>query len=283
MTKLAFEEIMHRWRKYEQQLVNDIKPVKGTSCLTFAELDQFGQGIRTPEQLKHVSNCEYCQKMLRSFEAFRPNNIQRAASPKIKDSLVDLLNKFNQKTQIFLNETWRPIPVSVKFTFPVIIIAFFMFLITQTPESDLAKLARIEPVYYQEMDLRGETAQTKADQFFNEGMKFYRQKKYRQSIARLQQSIDLVPISAATCFYLGLNHLLLRQPGQAIIYLEKVFEYKGDFLYEKTCWYLGNAYLLQENPAQALEMFDKVIVLRGEYEWEARDLIDKIKQLQSTK
>lgn len=283
MKKLTFDEIMQRWQRHEQASIAETKPRKGADCLTFAEFEQFRQGKPSPAQSKHVAHCEHCRKMVSFFDAWQ---LQQTPKPE-KPGLAELINQILSKIKTISATLFEPLPVVIKWAVPVVAVAVFTFLVLQRPESELVKLAQIEPDYYQATKLRGETgpaetAKAKANQLFDEGMQAYQQQNYRQSITLLQQSFDLVPTSVNTCFYLGLSHLLLRQPDPAIDYFRKIFVLNGDFLFEKTYWYLGNAYLLKENSQKALEMFEKVIAFRSEFEWEARDLVAKIKQSQST-
>ena len=75
--------------------------------------------------------------------------------------------------------------------------------------------------------------------------------------------------------YPGEEEAVMRNLKQRIESLgmdDKIFK-------EKCYWYLGNALLLQENPEKALEMFTKVIELEGEFEWEASEILQKIKRM----
>lgn len=39
------------------------------------------------------------------------------------------------------------------------------------------------------------------------------------------------------------------------------------------------AYLLKEDEKKALEMFEKVVAMEEDFEWEAREMIDNIKEI----
>ena len=130
-----------------------------------------------------------------------------------------------------------------------------------TPEGKYAPLARIEPLYYQSIESRGEESLTETEKLFQQGIAFYQQADYDSAINKLLLVIKRQPEDVNANFYVGLCYLLTKKANQAIFHLQKVIELNGEFLFEKCYWYLGNAYLLENNGKKALDIFEKVVAM----------------------
>jgi tetratricopeptide (TPR) repeat protein len=276
MKKLTFDEIIKKWQENEARMQEKFKITKSESCLTFTQLNEYQKGVFTREQQQHVTSCDYCQKMVIYLGKHRP----RPAPAKARQSeLSASLKLIPKKLGEWIESLLSPIPLPVKIAVPVIVAILIIFRMTQSPEIRFAPLARIEPVAYQALVFRGDVPLTPAEKLFKEGMEFYQQKNYTQTIRNLRKSYELNPEDAGTCFYLALCYLLNNEPNRAIDYFRKVFVLKGDFLYEKTYWYLGNAYLMQEKGKKALEMFEKVIEMKGDYARDAGEMVDEVRNI----
>jgi len=255
-------------------------------CLSF---DQFGTGTFSAKQKQHIKQCSYCTRMIRLSEKYesleQAIEIEYAKSAEVvksKHSITKILEKLRKKLNSFitgLERVVQPIPVPLRVAIPILIIAVILIVSIPTTPNKYAALARIEPLYYQPIESRGEESLSETEKLFQQGMAFYQQGEYQSAINKLLLVIKKQPGDVNANFYVGLCYLLTKKSKKAIFHLQKVIELNGEFLFEKCYWYLGNAYLLKNDGKKALEMFEKVVAMEGDFEWEAREMIVKISKI----
>jgi len=159
-------------------------------------------------------------------------------------------------------------------------IAFILFVIffgiynIFSPDA-INEFTQIEPFpYYKPHILNGAS---EAKGIFFDGMEYYKQRKYRMATERLESALKIDPQLNDAYFYLGLNYLILDQPGRAIEYLKIAADRNQDS--EKEHWYLAHAYLRKDNQFEALQELSIVVNLGQErYAEKAILLIKKLQK-----
>jgi len=218
----------------------------------------------------HLLSCDDCfqnyYELAPVIERIRENpaHFLPALTPKpwwirFKESLPRIRFEFN----------WRyVIPAAAA------IVLFFLLI---RPAAELSDLARIEPAPFRSLQVKSGAAASEAEKLFDAGMAAYVEKNYAGAIAKLTAAVQQDSANASFHFYLGLSYLLSHQVDPAIIYFRKTIALGGNSVLEKAYWYLGNAWLLKENRGQALQAFQKVVELEGDYQWEAKEILAKIR------
>jgi len=275
----SFDEIINIWQNAEQESLSRFAANKSDNCLTFAQFEQFIQGKFTSAQHQHVQNCAYCQKMIHLFQKYAAESLPTTEKINWWSRLLASLRSNWQGITEGLGALVKPIPIPARLTIVGVAATITLMLFIIPAGKKYSHLARVEPLYYQPIESRGEVSLSEAERLFQQGMAFYQQGDYRSAINKLLLVIKQQPDNVNANFYLGLCYLLIKKPDRAIFHLQKVIELNAKFLYEKCYWYLGNAYLLKNDRKKALEMFDKVVAMEGDYEWEAREMIDDIKEI----
>lgn len=275
MNQNTFEKILNIWQAQEQQSMANMPTEKTTECLSFAQFEANNFSI---EQQQHIQQCNYCSRMIRLFDKYRLSQHTVSIAADEKTEQESLWEKLKEKLSDFISgiaNSIAPLPRPIRIAIPVIAVLILIFIL-RPADANYTTLARIEPLYYQPIETRGEESLSKTERLFQQGMAFYQQQNYKSAINKLLLIIESQPEDANANFYLGLCYLLMKKNDRAILHLHKVIELKGEFLYEKCYWYLGNAYLLKNDGNKALSMFEKVVELEGDFEWEAREMIEKI-------
>jgi TolA-binding protein len=282
MNQTTFEKILKLWKESEQTRIAKMPIAKTDACLSFA---QFEAAEFSREQQKHIHRCNYCSRMNTLFDKYRSQQIDFSISVEEQKTMSDrepIREKLKKNLGGFVKELSNyipPIPKPIRITIPVIIAVLILIFVLRTPEAKYAALARIEPLYYQSIESRGEETLSETEKLFQQGMAFYQQGDYDSAINKLLLVIKNLPEDVNANFYVGLCYLLMKKTDRAIFHLQKVIEMKGEFLFEKCYWYLGNAYLLKNDGKQALKMFDKAVAMEGDFEWEAMEMIVDIKEI----
>jgi tetratricopeptide (TPR) repeat protein len=276
---MNFDEIINIWQNAERESLSQFAPNKSDNCLTFAQFEQYIQGQYTPDQNQHVQSCAYCQKMIRLFQKYAAETLPTTEKINwLSRLLANWRNNWQSITK-GLNELVKPIPVPARLTIVGLAAAIILMLLLIPSEKKYSHLARIEPLYYQSIESRGEESLSESERLFQQGMAFYQQGDYGSAINKLLLVIKKQPEDMNANFYVGLCYLLTKKTDRAIFHLQRIIELNGEFLYEKCYWYLGNAYLMKEDGKKALEMFEKVVAMEGDFEWEAREMIVDIKEI----
>ena len=279
MNKETFEKILNIWKASEQKRAAKIAVEKTANCLSFA---QFEAGEFSREQQEHILECNYCSRMNALFDKYRSQQIEVSMSIEEKETRVELKTTWDKLKKKFsdimkgFSDIFESIPAPIKIVIPAAISVIILIFTLRAPEAKYAALARIEPLYYQPIEIRGEESLSETEKLFQQGITFYQQGEYRVAINKLLLVIKKQPEDVNANFYLGLSYLLIKKPDQAIFHLQKVIELNGEFLFEKCYWYLGNAYLLKNDGKTALEIFERVAAMEGDFEWESREMIEKI-------
>lgn len=271
-----FDQIIRLWQQIEQQSLTRFTSKRTNQCLTFEQLGQSAAGKLKPSLQSHIASCDHCQQMIKLFQRYQP---APKPAPEKKRWQFQSLQKWyasGQKGSEKMVGAWNWLPTAARYVIPAVALAILIFILLPRPESKLAALARIEPIYYQPISARSETTTSEVEEIYQTGMRAYSEKNYSFAIQRLQQVVEMQPENPYPGFYLGLCYLLNKQTTVGIAQLTAVAEKSPVALQEKCYWYLGNAYLLQEDASNALKMLKQVIELRGDYEWEARALIEEI-------
>lgn len=278
MNQNTFEKILNIWKDHEQQSMANMPTEKTTECLSFAQFEANNFSI---EQQQHIQQCNYCSRMIRLFDKYRLSQHTVSIAADEKTEQESLWEKLKEKLSDFISgiaNSIAPLPRPIRIAVPVIAVVILIFILRPT-DAKYSALARIEPLYYQPIESRGEESLSETERLFQQGMAFYQQGEFQSAINKLLLVIKTQPDDVNANFYVGLCYLLTKKPDRAIIFMQKVIELNGEFLFEKCYWYLGNAYLLKNDRKKALEMFEKVVGMEGDFEWEAKGMIKKISKI----
>ena len=236
-------------------------------------LYQFGQ--LSAEERKHFEahllECDHCFQEAYALgpviEKMRndPAPFLAALTPAIKP---------RRKFHLDLMEAIGRIPALGRIAIPAVAIALLLWIIW--PATELADLARITPVPYRSLQVKGGSEATAAERQFEAGMAAYAEKNYAGAIERLAAAVRQDSTNAGFHFYLGLCYLLSSNVDPAISHLQTTIALGESAVREKAYWYLGNTWLLKNDRAQALKAFRSVSAMEGDYHWEAKELIGKL-------
>jgi len=233
----------------------------------------------------HLLECDYCFQSLYSLSQVVE---QMRENPQAFSDALSVPQKipFGEKVRAFWDklvsgisvipaEVFKPVAIAV----PVVAALIAAVLIISGPTTNYSDLARIEPVPYIPLAIRGSMETTEAEKLFDEGMQFYGSGKYSQAIIKLSQAISKMDKNPQAHFYLGLSYLLSNETDSAIVHFREATETDSKSLLERCHWYLGNAYLLKDDEEKALEEFGKVLEFEGDYWFEANEIIENIRKL----
>ena len=245
------------------------------------EFDKLNQGQRKAFEA-HLLECDYCfqnlytlspvvKKMRENPQAFLPALSVPERIP-FRKKVRALWDKLVPDISGIPVTVLKPVRIAV----PVVAAIIAAVLIITGPTNDYSDLARIEPIRYIPVALRGGVEMTKTDILFDQGMELYGAGKYNQAIHKLSQTVSRMPKSADAHFYLGLCYLLTQEADSSIVHFIKAIEFGNNSLLEKCHWYLGNAYLLKNDEEKALEEFRKVLELKGDWWFDAQDMVKEI-------
>lgn len=145
-------------------------------------------------------------------------------------------------------------------------------------EAVLQRLASVEepPPYVPSIIRGGE--QNQALQRFQEGMNAYVQGDYRAAAGSLQDAVALNPGHLPSRFYLGISHLMLEQPGDAINHLGAVIDAGPNPYVEEAHWFVSKAYFKKNDVAQARAHLQAVIAMSGAYQEDAKGALESLEQ-----
>ncbi len=249
-------------------------------------LYEFGQLTEEKKKLfeDHLLECDFCFRSLHDLspavEEMRDHPETYLPALQEQPSIFETVKQGLAKVVVRGREAFEYLPAWGKVALPLGAIAVLLLMILQ-PSEQLSDLARIEPVPYRALQIKGGLGASEAERLFEEGMESYSVKQYDRAAEKLALAVEKSPDNVSFQFYLGLSYLLADKTDLAIQHFEKTIELGGNSLLEKAHWYLGNAYLLKGNGERALVEFRKVVEMEGDYEWEAREIIaeieDKIK------
>lgn len=247
-------------------------------------LYEFGQLSEEEKKLfeMHLLECDHCFHSLHNLSPVvermleNPELFVSAIQEPERASTFEVVKNWLEKTLAGGRDVLERLPLWGKVALPAGVAVAILLIILQ-PSRQLSDLARIEPIPYRALQIRGSIEGS--ERLFEEGMQFYVEQKYDQAAAKLALAVEKQPDNVSFQFYLGLSYLLAEKSGEAIEHLEKVIELGGNSLLEKAHWYLGNAYLLKGDGEKAMQAFEKVVEMQRDYEWEAREMMGKIEKL----
>jgi tetratricopeptide (TPR) repeat protein len=143
----------------------------------------------------------------------------------------------------------------------------------------IARLARVDaaPPYVPTTIRGGKTGA--AMQRFQQGMKDYVQRNYAGAIGPLQEAVRLDADLQPALFYLGISHLIIDQPDEAIAQLSKLTRMEASPYTEESHWYLAKAYLKKRDLGSAQKELEAVVTLNGPHLAEARQALEMIRSV----
>ena len=245
----------------------------------------------------HLLECESCfQEVYRLRPVFE---LFEEMPARFKEDLQPsgILGEFIEKPYHLINKTfsegfqklikWFEETFWIKILAPALIVTLIILLILPRHPDNFADLAVIEKAPYLALKFKGPIEITPSQQLFLEGMKFYEQDNFAETIPRLSNFLEHEPDNAFGHFYLGVSLLLQHEIKDGIEHLgiasDLSKEQDNKFLLEKCYWNLGNAYLKKNDAEKALIAFKRAIELQGEYQKNAKEQIKKIETIKKKK
>ncbi len=247
----------------------------------------------------HLLECDACfEEVYRLTAAVemiqeQPENFLDALKPKetSRMRITNSLKKYIRKLSGWKNcllvpmaEWWRK--PAIKIVVPAAVLALLLVSFVAPINMKFSKLAIIENGSYLAAKVRGLADEFSSTQnLYDEGMKCYQEKNYRQAIQKLSICVKRKKEDAHVQFYLGVSYLLTDEYKKGIKYLESATELSQkqnkEVLLEQCHWHLGNAYLKINEVEKAVKEFRNVIVIGGDYKDEALIKIVKIEELKA--
>lgn len=160
-----------------------------------------------------------------------------------------------------------------------VLLALILFLPGSRQYSDLVIIQKAPYISFKES-----VSDTLVNRFdlFKQGMIFYQQENYPETIRLLRDFLQAEPKNADGNFYLGVCLLLTNDSKTGIEKLKLAAtlsqQVQLPYLEERCYWYLGNGFLKLNDVKQAVEYFDRVLAMRLNFMDEARKQIDLIEQ-----
>jgi tetratricopeptide (TPR) repeat protein len=146
---------------------------------------------------------------------------------------------------------------------------------------DVARLARLEPVPYVSIDVRGGTPSGRM-RLFEEGMSSYAAGRYDSAARLLTQALASAAEDPAweerdqARFFLGLSVLLDGNPDSARVHLEAAKGSATPVIADRSLWYLAQAHLLLNDASGALRYLDALATSSPGYAERATRLREEI-------
>jgi tetratricopeptide (TPR) repeat protein len=279
MNQATFENLMKFWKRAQDEGFKVLPSPRTASCLSFEALKKYAEGNFEAAQQQHVMSCTHCQAMARLFaKHLRVTEVPERAKPRA--SLIGIMDWITAMADRIGNvKTALPKPVrwgTIGFAAAAII--FLIVFLTRSP-GNLRDLAQIEPYYFRAVAPMGARGQSEAEKLFLQGMEHYNNEAYDRSLEFLKRAAALDSTDAEFQFFLGVTYLLQKKPDAAIIPLRAAISLDAPRYEARGRWYLGNAFLLLRQKEKALAEFQAVTELGGEYATEARQMVWRIKAL----
>ncbi|MFH2002455.1 MAG: hypothetical protein ABIK28_22470 [Planctomycetota bacterium] len=142
----------------------------------------------------------------------------------------------------------------------------------------LGRLAVIDPIPAASLLLRSEESPALPAGYAS-AMDWYAQQRYDHAAFRLEQVLTQNPDHLLSHLYLGICRLNTDKAREALFSLSRVAGQGQGLLRERALWYLGNAYLKLNERENALSRFTELDKLGNDYELNAREMIDKIREI----
>jgi tetratricopeptide (TPR) repeat protein len=149
----------------------------------------------------------------------------------------------------------------------------------ETRQEIIARLAVVDTVPpYVTTTIRGGRTGEGIERF-QQGMKAYVQRNYAGAIGPLQEAVRLDADLQPALFYLGISHLMIEQPDEAIAQLSKLTSVEANPYTEESHWYLAKAFLKNGDLASAEHELEAVVTLKGPHLAEARQALEMIRSV----
>ena len=175
---------------------------------------------------------------------------------------------------------------AIKILVPLTVVALLLVIFVSPIKKNFSDLAIIENASYLALKVRGFGDKfSSTEHLFNQGMKYYQEKNYKQAIQKLNVFVKRKKNDPYGHFYLGVSYLLTDEYKKGVKYLDAATELcqkqDKEILLEKCYWQLGNAYLKINEVDKALVQFRNVIVIGGEFKDDAVSQLMKIEKLKA--
>jgi hypothetical protein len=187
--------------------------------------------------------------------ALRAREETPAARPRLARAWAALHDWFRPRGW---TEAWRPL-------LPVAVAAVLVILVIRSPggPTDLAGLARIEPLPYQRLETRA-AGTDEGRRLFAQGMDAYIRAAYPEAAALLSRAIPLLrsersrDASDQAAIHAGVSFLLAGNADSAATCLEIAHGSPLPVLADRARWYLAQAALRRADAHTALRLLDSL-------------------------
>jgi len=143
----------------------------------------------------------------------------------------------------------------------------------------IARLAQVDTAPpYVPLTIRGGKTGAAVERF-QEGMRKYVQHDYAGAVGPLEESVRLDAELQPALFYLGISHLILDQPDEAVAQLSRLIRMEPNPYTEESHWYLAKAYLKKRDLGSAQKELEAVVTLNGPHLAGARQALELISKI----
>ena len=164
------------------------------------------------------------------------------------------------------------------FSLAAVLILALILIRKPTPENPYLDYLSFEKAAYVSLE-EGRVTQSEAEDFFNEGMRYYVTDEFKGAITNLQKAAELDSSKSKAWLYLGISFYLDHQPVAAIKALQRAKEIADPVQENWATWYMAQAYILLRNPAQSIPLLKTLSDQKLEYSIEADRLLRKIQKI----
>jgi len=255
------------------------------------ELDLISKNARKKFEL-HLFECDYCLK-----EIYKMTEVINQLHSSKEEIIIALesenpdLNldteqviQLKQKRRFSLipvlpktRDIWHMYP-KFKLILPIVLVVLALVLlplIHNKSEKDYSKYLEFEKLSYSPEIFRGAPA-TQAQEFFNQGMKYYLEEDYSASIELLKKAALLDSANSEYGLYLGVSFYLLKDCSNCISTLSALLPKTRGVRRFQISWYLAQAYIGNDQKEAAIPLLQEIIVNGYEYSNKAKKLLNKL-------
>ena len=247
----------------------------------------------------HLLECDACfEEVYRFCPAVeivedKPEFFLNALQPKtsLAMRMIDSFKRFIRGTVDLRKNIFAKIDQgfkkpAIRILVPAIATALLLIIFVTPLKKTFSDLAIVENASYLAQKVGGFGDKLSSTEYlFDQGVKYYNEKKYQQAIEKLKVFVKRKKKNAYGHFYLGTSYLLTDEYKIGIKHLESasgLCQKEGkEILLEKCYWHLGNAYLKISEVEKALKEFRNVIVIGGDFKDDAVNQVSKIEKLKA--
>jgi tetratricopeptide (TPR) repeat protein len=241
-------------------------------CLNLDELLAFSSGkISAPqkhENENHLAHCTLCSDAIEGIADLPDKDQMRP----IIHSLRERIHQRVQESPVKQRHSRIYYRVAAVL---LIAVSVLLYLFSQKPQHGILFDRYFKPYPNIISITRGENSEVRLKQ----GLVEYEFENYQEAIQIFEQITRSEPENATAQFYLGIAHLCLNQPDQAISQFQSAIAIGENPFAEHAKWYLGLAALKSGNLDQANTIFDNLRTESRNYKQQSSELLNSLEKM----